>query len=104
MARVVIDPAGMARIEVATGGVIERITEDVAADAILICPVRSGDLKRSIEPELVDVRHGRVVARKEYAAAVECGHRKVLWGRVTDEFVPAQPFLRPALFRVRNGP
>lgn len=101
MARVQLDASGLARLELVVDDTAQGVTKAVAADARLLCPVRTGRLRDSIEPERIDGRTGHVVARRPYAAPVELGHRKVLWGRETHEYVPAQPYLRPALFRVR---
>lgn len=101
MARVKLDASGLARLDLIIDQTTQDVTDAVADDARLICPVRTGKLRDSIESERIDERTGRVVARRRYAAPVELGHRKVLWGRETNEYVPAQPYLRPALFRVR---
>jgi phage gpG-like protein len=94
---------------------VERLCTDVEADAKAICPVDTGDLKRSISHEVHGVT-GRVGSNLDYAAAVEMGFHGIEHVR---EYVrrdgatvraherhanmPAQPYLRPALYRRRSA-
>jgi hypothetical protein len=80
---------------------------DIEADAVRYCPVDTGALRDSIEHHL----NGNVLVVKAtgsderfYARWVETGHRVAhpSTGIVGPERVPAQPFLRPALYAVRR--
>jgi hypothetical protein len=72
------------------------------------CPVRTGDLRDSIEDTVED--HTLYVSatgsdRRWYATFVELGHRVFHPSTriVGPEEVPAEPFLRPALYQVRGA-
>ena len=80
-----------------------KLGPDIVADAIRFAPEETGRLKASIDHVVVD-NELHVIANTEYAAAVENGHRVVVDGVDTGEFVEPQPFLRPALFRKRRYP
>jgi hypothetical protein len=87
----------------------ERLGPEVAGDARELCPVDTGALKESIEHHLegddliVSAKGG--ADGRTYACYVEFGHRVYhpSTGVVGPEVVPEQPFLRPALFKRRDG-
>lgn len=99
---------------------IEPLLQAIAADARRLAPVDSGDLRDSITFEVTSETSGRVGSPLSYAADVELGTRphviraqskKVLADREQGEFfgkevhhpgTPAQPYLRPALYRNRQ--
>lgn len=110
------------------GSQVRRVTEAVAEDAIAGCPIDSGDLVETIRTRYPGGLRGLVVVggshgfavNVDYWAAVEYGSEPHLivshgsWSLhndETDEYfgrvvhhpgTPAQPFMRPALFRRRR--
>jgi hypothetical protein len=87
----------------------ERLGPEVAGDARNFCPVDTGALKESIEhhldgDDLIVSATGGADGRI-YATYIEMGHRVFHPSTrvVGPEVVPAQPFLRPALFQRRGG-
>jgi hypothetical protein len=78
-----------------------RLGPDIVADAKRFAPVDTGHLRDHIDHRVTD--HELVVtAHTSYAAAVENGHRVVSHGVDTGHVVDPQPFLRPALYRLRD--
>lgn len=84
------------------------IGPDIADDARGFCPVLTGDLQQSIEHHM----NGYVLIVKAtgsderfYALYVEMSHRVFHPSTriVGPEVVPAQPFLRPALWQIRRA-
>lgn len=61
---------------------LKALTEKAQENA----PVRTGHLKGSIKPKMVDATTGEVTATAEYAEYVELGTR----------FMLAQPYMKPA--------
>lgn len=101
----VIDSDWLAKVD---GAVIPFLDDDlgprIEARAKAYCPVESGKLRDSIDksmdgPTLVISAVGGRDGR-EYAAYVELGHRVFhpFTRQTGPEWVPARPFLRPALF------
>lgn len=101
----------------------KKLGPDIASDARRYCPERTGDLKKSIEHHVED---GNLVVsatgsdEREYAVYVELGTHEhtieakpgsaLYWPgarhpvrKVTIPDIPAQPFLRPALYKERGG-
>ncbi len=81
------------------------ICGDKAVDyATAICPTDTGTLARSITSEVhMDENAVYVGTNVEYAAPVEFGHHQevgryvpAIGARLVKDFVPAQPYLRPA--------
>lgn len=72
--------------------VLRRLADEVADDARRIVPVDTGLLRSSIRVGAVTPRSARIHADAPYAAYVELGTRHMR----------AQPYLRPALYRVRK--
>ncbi len=66
---------------------LERLADEIVADAKRLAPVRSGELRDSIKIE--DVKKGEVtiVASADHAGYVEFGNSRV----------HARPFIRPAI-------
>jgi HK97 gp10 family phage protein len=94
---VVLSERGMDRLaDEVDRDMVHPITDAVAEDMRDLVPVLSGDLRATIEPE-----HGEGYGRVwfgdpstgvDYWGYVEYGTRNM----------PAQPYARPALFRVRT--
>jgi hypothetical protein len=109
VARVVINPGWRSLVESAWTELAEtRLGPDIAADARQFCPVDTGALKESIEhhmdgDDLIVSASGGADGRT-YASHVEMGHRVYhpSTGVTGPEVVPAEPFLRPALFQRRG--
>lgn len=93
----------------ATDEAIERALEIIgnkAADyAAGLCPVDTGNLRNSITSEVAIDEHAVYVGTNvEYAPYVEFGHHQQvgryvpkIGKRLVREFVPAKPFLAPAI-------
>lgn len=76
------------------------IGAEILADAVAYCPKKTGALAASLKLE-VSGRTFRISSDKDYAAPVELGHHLIAWGHDTHRFVPAQPYMRPALYKRR---
>lgn len=79
----------------------------VRTDAKAGCPVDTGNLRDSIDSEILGDT-GRIGTELNYGLYVEEGHRVAYAGPdgetvYTGDVVPPQPFLRPALYRRRGG-
>lgn len=72
--------------------VVEELLPKMVLKAKRIVPVDTHVLQESIHQE-VDEKGGRLVASTDYAVYVEQGTR----------FMPAQPFLRPAVYTALEG-
>ena len=86
--------------------ILEEVAVQIEADAKAGAPVDTGDLKASIDHEVVG-RTARIGSNLDYAGWVEDGHRVAYRGAdgetvFTGETVPPQPYLRPALYRTRE--
>lgn len=88
---VVFEPNWQQHIDGDVSDFLERLGVAIEADAKVACPVDTGRLRDSIEHE-VNGRTLRVGTNVEYAVYVEEGTR----------YMDAEPFLRPALYRVRG--
>lgn len=86
-----MDAAAEREIERAATALLVRVADAIARDAQTIAPVDTGRLRASIEASLPEGKTVRVHARANYAGYVELGTRHMA----------AQPYLSPALFRVR---
>lgn len=102
-----IDPyePGLEEIQVVATRVRNNFLDDCKPDAERLAPVDTGDLYLSID---VDHGAGQLVARVPHAAAVEMGSAPHdipnAFGRgvtVHHPGGPAQPYLRPAVYRTR---
>lgn len=102
MTRVVFEPGWEQHLDAPQAELLERLGVEIEADAKVACPVRTGRLRESISHE-VDGDTLRVGSDVPYAAFVEEGHRIVAWGHDTHRVEPPEPFLRPALYRKRDG-
>lgn len=109
MARVEINPDAQGEALAAWRKLArERLGPEIAGDARDFCPVDTGALKESIEDhmdgdDLIVSATGGADGRT-YARFVEFGHRVYhpSTGVTGPEVVPAEPFLRPALFKQRG--
>jgi hypothetical protein len=109
MARVEIDPDWEENVLAAWDKFAEeRLGPDIAADAERYAPKRTEALADSIESHVED-DHTLVISatgseEREYAVYVELGHRVYhpSTGITGPEVVPAEPFLRPALYKERG--
>jgi hypothetical protein len=118
-AHVVMDPAGIIHIDHLAGETVRSVTREVAQDIRRRVPVDTGELEESVT-EVVTETTGRVFVGTDHWAAVEYGTRPHLirstgpwplrnretgqqFGRVVHHpGTPAQPFMRPALYRQRD--
>lgn len=118
MARLDVHEGYVAYFKAATGKGVRKNTEAVADDARAGCPIDSGDLVESIKPRFPGGLVGVVEVGTEYWSDVEYGSRPHEirshgpWSLRSDEGeyfgrvvhhpgTPAQPFMRPALYRKR---
>lgn len=100
-----IDPGWKRHLNGPIHRMLDQIGGEVSADAKRLAPVRTGRLAGSIGHAVNGegmASYARIKASANYAAYVELGHHLVAWGHDTDKFIPAQPFLRPALYRRRG--
>lgn len=122
---IVMDEGGMAQLEARVGHLVGRVLDDVEDDATHMCPVDTGALVSTIHKDH-DGRalHGKVwtgdIGRGiDYWASVEYGSRPHIirshgnyplrnretgqvFGRVVHHpGTPAQPYMRPAVYRSR---
>lgn len=70
---------------------LERLGAEITADAKIACPVETGRLRDSLDYEVRGATLN-VGTNVDYAVYVEEGTR----------YMNAEPFLRPALYRVRG--
>jgi hypothetical protein len=92
------DPHAADEIVRLCGRTLDDVLPAIARDAQRYVPILTGYLRAHIGHDKVTPTHGRVYANTEYAAAVERGHTHRNGGHV-----PGQPYLRPALYKNRNG-
>jgi hypothetical protein len=108
-ARIELDPDFEAKVLATWDEFAEqRLGPDIADDARRYAPKRTGALADSIESHVED-DHKLIVSatgseEREYAAYVELGHRVYhpSTGITGPEVVPAEPYLRPALYQERG--
>lgn len=112
------DPEGLKLLQHRADSAVASVTRAVAADARRQCPIDQGDLLESIHE---DLSAGRVHVGTDHWAPTEYGSQPhlirshgpyPLRSRETGEVfgpvvmhpgTPAQPFMRPALFRRRTS-
>lgn len=87
-----MDAQAQSHIDAATRRMLERIADDIVADARRFAPVDTGRLRDSISRGPASSDHVAIAAYADYAAYVELGTSRQ----------PAQPFLRPATLRRRE--
>jgi hypothetical protein len=120
IARVVIDPAGLAHLEGDLSRLTRNMAHDIAQDARRRVPVDTGELRSSIRTGEVSATHWRVWVGTEHWAPTEYGSAPhvirahgpySLHNAETGEYfgpvvhhpgTPAQPFMRPAAFTKRR--
>lgn len=93
--RVVVDTSWLDKLGPLSDEMIGKICTGVAKDARRLVPVLTGDLRSSIHVLGVHDGVGRVGAgggQVDYALHVEHGTSRA----------PAQPYLKPALYRARE--
>ncbi len=102
MNQVNIDPQFYERTSQLAAELRVKFANAVARDAQRIAPVDTGLLKSEIH---ANEDGSQVRANTDYAAPVEFGHVIVdrETGEDTGKRVPAQPYLRPAAYRVRGS-
>lgn len=107
--RAEIDPGWQGNVDAAVYEFLDsRLGPDIAADAERYAPKRTGALAASIEHHMegqtliVSATGG--AGGRVYAAYVELGHRVYhpSTGITGPEMVPAEPFLKPALYTERS--
>lgn len=97
---------------------LRPLAESVMRDAKRLCPIDSGHLSESITYEIVSWDHAIIGSDVDYAASVEFGSqpheirvrnakvltdgKRVFGTSVRHPGTPAQPFLRPALYKDRG--
>ena len=93
---------------------VMKVTVAVRDDARKVCPVDTGALKASLVARNSAPGVGRVASDMPYAAAVELGFHGTVTVRAhlrnghpvrehtAHQNTPAQPYLRPSLYRKRN--
>lgn len=97
--RYVEDPAASRQFAELNKETTLQLLLDIQEDAERYVPVLTGDLRNSIGHEQESDTSGIVYADEEYAAAVENGYVHHRSG----DHIPAQPYLRPALYKQRGG-
>jgi hypothetical protein len=120
VARVIRNPAFQSYFLAAVGANVKKVTDEITDDAIAGCPIDSGDLVETIHSYFPGKLHGVVVVGTDHWPATEYGSEPHLiishgpWSlhnAETDEYfgrvvhhpgTPAQPFMRPALYRKRH--
>jgi hypothetical protein len=95
--RYVENPAAGREIVALISDVIDQVLPAIATDAKRYAPVLSGYLRNHIGHEKIGPAGGIVYADAPYAAAQEEGFVHAHSGK----HVPAQPYLRPALYKHR---
>ncbi len=119
MARVRLDPEGLARVHDEAASITRRVTEAVARDARRRVPVDTGELLESIHEEHRG-REGRVYVGTDHWQPTEYGSGahtiestgtwplrnretgEVFGRKVRHPGTPEQPFMRPALYTKRR--
>lgn len=112
---------GRAEIDAAIARILEKVASAIEADAKAGCPRDTGKLANSVH-HTVDGRTARIGTDVDYALSVEFGSKPhiirpnghpflkfpgrdgedVFAREVHHPGTPEQPFMRPALFRVRD--
>jgi hypothetical protein len=100
--RVRISDAGIVKVQAASDAVIaERVVEPMAEDMRTYVPVLSGDLKRTIRTYGPDVLGpGRF---QVWVGDTAGGVDYHLWVEFGTSIMDAQPFIRPAVYRLRSA-
>ncbi len=107
MAEFIEDPDWREHIAQEVRELLERLSGEVLEDAKALCPVDTGHLRESLSRG-IEGTTARIGTDLNYGLYVEEGHRVAYRGEdgethFTGEVVPPQPFLRPALYRLRGG-
>jgi len=111
---IVFTPGWEDHLTVIKNRLVMSTMSDVKADAQRLVPVDTGDLKESLTLILYAPGVARIVSHMPYCAAVELGFHGEEWvrpymregrpvrGHTRQGNTPAQPFLRPSLYRPRT--
>jgi len=120
MAEVVMDPSWVKVATLEVDSAIHDVTEDIADDMRHGVPVDTGELHDSIETKFPRPGVGRVEVGTDHWAPTEYGSRPhvieshgpwplrnretgEVFGRIVNHpGTPAQPFMRPAVYRQRS--
>ncbi len=89
--RVRITPAGWAYMKLKVSQSIQQITDGALRDARTMAPVDTGEMVGTLRAEYPEWNVGRVYVGSDHWFYVEYGTR----------FMSAQPFMRPAFYRVK---
>lgn len=92
------DPGAQGHIDKLAGSLLDRILAAVEPDAKRYVPVLTGNLRNHIGTRKLSPTHGQLFANEDYAAAIEKGFVHARSGR----HIPAQPYLRPAVYKNRD--
>lgn len=111
---VVLDPAWDERLAPRIDEVLDQVTEDIEADIKTGAPVDRGELVASVRREghrvYVGTDHWAHVEYGTEPHLIEARYKKALWWpgahhpvrRVHHPGTPAQPYIRPALYKPRT--
>lgn len=77
--------------------ILNRLGAIAEGYAVKLCPVDTGNLRNSITHAQMDANTEVIGTPVEYAPYVELGHHSV-----AGKWVPAQPYLRPAVENHRS--
>lgn len=89
--RVRMDPRGMAKLRLRTSQLVQQLTDDVYFDARAMAAIDTGEMVSTLKARYPAWNRGRVYVGSDHWYFVEYGTR----------FMAAEPFMRPALYRVR---
>lgn len=103
-------PGWQAHVAVAKRNLLEtELCPAILADMVGGVPIDTGELRDSLDFEVIGDDIGRIGSRDaKHSAPVEEGHEIVYRGADgekvhTGRMVPAQPYMKPALYRKRGG-
>lgn len=103
-------PGWQAHVAVAKRNLLEtKLCPAILADMVGGVPIDTGELRDSLDFEVIGDDIGRIGSRDaKHSAPVEEGHEIVYRGADgekvhTGRMVPAQPYMKPALYRKRGG-
>ena len=93
-----------AKLDMRTEQVLKSAAFQIEAEAKDRAPVDTGNLKNSIKARRVNAKEYRVDVGAEYGVFVELGHLTKPFRKSygVQRFVAAQPFLTPAVEKVRQ--
>ena len=89
--RVRMDPAGKAKLRLRISQLVQQITDETYFDARALAAIDTGEMVESMRARYPAWNRGRVYVGSDHWYFNEFGTR----------YMAAQPFMRPALYRVR---